>query len=250
MLAFLRKIRKSLINSGAITKYLFYAIGEIILVVVGIIIALQLNNWNESRKFSKIEKEYLVALKDEFEENLNILKENKETNQRVMQGMRNMLSITGPTPPSTSELQYKTYHIQFMKEIPNYEPTEAVMNDLISSGNLSKLSNTALRRSISKSQAYLNRLNRQEIAIRDARLEIIKLNNQKGLLRPITAANLNIEESKFKISPIIVLSNPQYENQLTFCLAYSGGLKQIYVKKEEILMKIQDLIIQQLKDDI
>ncbi len=50
MLTFLRRIRKSLINSGSTRKYLLYAIGEIALVVIGILIALQINNWNEERK--------------------------------------------------------------------------------------------------------------------------------------------------------------------------------------------------------
>lgn len=50
MLTFLRRIRRSLIDSGATRKYLIYAIGEIALVVIGILIALQINNWNEGRK--------------------------------------------------------------------------------------------------------------------------------------------------------------------------------------------------------
>ena len=50
MIKFFRKIRHNLINEGKTTKYLKYAIGEIVLVVIGILIALQINNWNEQRK--------------------------------------------------------------------------------------------------------------------------------------------------------------------------------------------------------
>ncbi len=50
MIKFFRKIRKKLIEQGKTTDYLKYAIGEIILVVIGILIALQINNWNEGRK--------------------------------------------------------------------------------------------------------------------------------------------------------------------------------------------------------
>jgi len=50
MIKFFRHIRQSLINEGKTTKYLKYAIGEIFLVVIGILIALQINNWNEKRK--------------------------------------------------------------------------------------------------------------------------------------------------------------------------------------------------------
>ena len=50
MIKFFRKIRYDLMNQNKTTKYFKYAIGEIILVVIGILIALQINNWNENRK--------------------------------------------------------------------------------------------------------------------------------------------------------------------------------------------------------
>jgi len=53
MIKFFRKIRQNLLSEGKTGKYLKYAIGEIVLVVIGILIALSINNWNENRK-SKI----------------------------------------------------------------------------------------------------------------------------------------------------------------------------------------------------
>ena len=58
MLRFFRNIRKELAAENKVTAYLRYAIGEIILVVIGILIALQINNWNERRK-----KAALVVIK-------------------------------------------------------------------------------------------------------------------------------------------------------------------------------------------
>jgi len=49
MIKFFRKIRKNLLNEGKATRYFKYAIGEIILVVIGILIALRINNWNETK---------------------------------------------------------------------------------------------------------------------------------------------------------------------------------------------------------
>jgi hypothetical protein len=77
MITFLRKIRKSLLEPGTDSKpgstaqrnrllsvrvgrYLLYAIGEIALVVIGILIALQINNWNEARKVKQQEEEFFI----------------------------------------------------------------------------------------------------------------------------------------------------------------------------------------------
>ena len=71
MLKFFRRIRKGLLGSGQVQKYMLYAIGEIVLVVIGILIALQINNWNEWRKEREIESVVLEDIKD------NIIRNNK-----------------------------------------------------------------------------------------------------------------------------------------------------------------------------
>ncbi|MDP3313955.1 DUF6090 family protein [Lutibacter sp.] len=55
MIKLFRNIRKNLLNEGKTSKYFKYAIGEIALVVIGILIALQINNWNEKRKGKQLE---------------------------------------------------------------------------------------------------------------------------------------------------------------------------------------------------
>lgn len=59
MISFFRKIRQKLLSQNRVTRYLAYAIGEIVLVVIGILIALQVNNWNEQRKAKARERELL-----------------------------------------------------------------------------------------------------------------------------------------------------------------------------------------------
>lgn len=74
MFTFFRRIRKSLLSSGAAHKYLLYAIGEIALVVIGILIAIQINNWNEWRKDRDKEKKVLIELKKSLERNCDEMK--------------------------------------------------------------------------------------------------------------------------------------------------------------------------------
>ena len=70
MLTFLRKIRRSLVGSGSAGRYLLYAIGEIALVVIGILIALQINNWNEERKTLRQIDDHLENLAADLNEDI------------------------------------------------------------------------------------------------------------------------------------------------------------------------------------
>jgi len=75
MINFFRKIRKKLADDNKPLKYMRYAIGEIVLVVIGILIALSINNWNEYRKDREKEQKVLETLVNNLERNSVILDE-------------------------------------------------------------------------------------------------------------------------------------------------------------------------------
>jgi len=90
MLKFFRKIRQNLLSENKFSKYLIYAIGEIILVVIGILIALQINNWNENRKARLTEVTKLNKLLEDlkldsiaFDSNLKVLSEINSLHQQL-----------------------------------------------------------------------------------------------------------------------------------------------------------------------
>ena len=70
MIKFFIKIRQNSLLEGKSVKYLKYAIGEIILVLIGILIAIQINNWNVNKKNNNQEKQILNLLASEYQENL------------------------------------------------------------------------------------------------------------------------------------------------------------------------------------
>ncbi|WP_052461231.1 DUF6090 family protein [Psychroserpens mesophilus] len=74
MIKFFRKIRQKMLTENKFSNYLIYAIGEIFLVVIGILIALQINNWNESRKQSITEKEFITSLKNDLKQDKAFIK--------------------------------------------------------------------------------------------------------------------------------------------------------------------------------
>ena len=72
MIKFFRKIRQKMLSENRFSKYLIYAIGEILLVVIGILIALSINSWNQDRIDTKSELEYLGEIKKEIQANIDL----------------------------------------------------------------------------------------------------------------------------------------------------------------------------------
>ena len=95
MIKFFRKIRHKLLSEGKTEKYFKYAIGEIILVVIGILIALQINNWNNERILAKEEKLLLANLKEEYQENLlnlNIAIKKRESQMNALNTLNDFVT--------------------------------------------------------------------------------------------------------------------------------------------------------------
>ncbi|WP_412561488.1 DUF6090 family protein [Winogradskyella sp. MIT101101] len=91
MIKFFRHIRQSMIKQNKTKKYLLYAIGEIILVVIGILIALQINNWNEDRKLASLEKAILIDLKQDLVITRNIMDDDLNQNKLKVEQLESMI---------------------------------------------------------------------------------------------------------------------------------------------------------------
>ena len=149
MITFFRRIRQKLIDSGSVTKYLLYAIGEILLVVIGILIALQVNNWNEERNRQNEEMHYLAALKTDFETAessfqliLSAVQEQLEHNEHLL----NLISGPAGSIPSDSlvgMLRKSFIDVPFNVQVTAY-------SDLLNSGKLAVIQSEELRRALSE----------------------------------------------------------------------------------------------------
>ncbi|MCJ7468417.1 MAG: DUF6090 family protein [Maribacter sp.] len=93
MINFFRKIRKQLANDNKPLKYLRYAIGEIVLVVIGILIALSINNWNEGRKTHLQDREFLNNLKVELSVDIAALMAKTSEYQGINEAIKNAIAL-------------------------------------------------------------------------------------------------------------------------------------------------------------
>ena len=142
MLTFFRKIRKALLDSGSTGKYLLYAIGEIALVVIGILIALQINNWNEWRKDRIEEKEILREIIVEIHTNVQGMERDLRFNKRCSRSYEVMMNVIRVKPEWNDSLEI---HVctPLLATVPTisfaaYESLRAKGVDLIANKSLQK----------------------------------------------------------------------------------------------------------------
>jgi hypothetical protein len=144
MLSFFRRLRRGNIKEAPIFKYIAYAIGEIILVVIGILIALQVNNWNEDRKENQEEEIILNALRDEISENQNILNNAILRAKRVLKSSNSILQYTGPGDPPLSKAESDSL-MRFMPARITAEVSHSILNDLLATGRIHLIRNDTLK---------------------------------------------------------------------------------------------------------
>lgn len=168
MIRFLRKIRQDLVTKNKISKYLLYAVGEILLVVIGILIALQVDSWNEERRIDGIRKNYyeqlLVDLKNEsknienridrldssIESFNNYLEFNKTSNLELEEVVREL----GKVDFSIGYLSFNTNTIQTLESTGDIRliPT-GIRNELL---ELKRIQDGMILTGNGNQAAYLN----------------------------------------------------------------------------------------------
>ncbi len=145
MIKFYRKIRQNLLSEGKTGKYFKYAIGEIVLVVIGILLALSINNWNENRKNNKLKQSLIenliVDLKMDIEnlEGLNNINTNAEKEGLYLASFLNNTLIKIDTLRLTNSIILCGY-------VPNRSIISATYNDLINSNNMHLFNDVKLKR--------------------------------------------------------------------------------------------------------
>lgn len=147
MLKFFRHIRQSLIMKNQTGKYLKYAIGEIVLVVIGILIALQINNWNEKQKTKILEQIVLKNLAHENKANQASLKKLIATVSNCYEANYTLMGLFNKdnTFLSTQNIDSLVFN---SLEFDRFSPSENVLQELLSSGKLDIIESDKLKNSL------------------------------------------------------------------------------------------------------
>lgn len=123
---------------------MFYALGEIILVVIGILIALQINNWNEQRKMNAQEQELLEGLDAEFTINFNRLEKVLRFHENSIKNANEIMTYFNTDISDIPEVKFDSlqFHIQ---NVWTFNPRKGLLNSVITSGQINLISNIELK---------------------------------------------------------------------------------------------------------
>lgn len=144
MFHFFSKMRYKLAAENKAAKYLRYAIGEVLLLMIGILLALQVNNWNQQRKDNTSEMEVLKGLQNEFSSNLDALNNSINQDQQIINGCFEIINLI-----RSDKLEEKSEELdsllQFVGSFGTFDAATGVTDEIINSGKLHILKNDSLR---------------------------------------------------------------------------------------------------------
>ncbi len=141
MIKFFRRIRQRLLTESKFSKYLIYAIGEIILVVIGILLALQVNDWNERRKASEKEVSSLISLRSELKSSLDELRYDHKGHMMLYHSTLDVHHYV-----STKQVETDSMYSDFFNMIRfNYFFPKTSTYQTLKSGNLGLITSDSLR---------------------------------------------------------------------------------------------------------
>ena len=145
MIKFFRHIRRNLMETGKTGKYFKYAIGEIVLVMIGILLALQVSEWNSNRKRQQQEAQILKDLHEEFVENKIQLDTVTKKYKAVRDGAENIIAFF-PIDPKTVNIDSLSKYFRQMATRYTFNPQQSTVNALTNTSSFDLISITELRK--------------------------------------------------------------------------------------------------------
>ena len=247
MIKFFRKIRYDLIGNNKTGKYLKYAIGEIILVVIGILIALSINNWNEKRKHNILKNSYIENLKIDLKSDIRnlekLIKSNDEYEKNglyLLDYMENKLT--------TVDTLYLTRTLVQSSIIPSVTITSVTYNDITTSNNITLFEEAEIKRLLDNyyipnkwNNLFNNRI--LQTAWYDYRNEIMKYHSPllyQDFYESVNKnSSINLDDyAKYKIDWNTIKTNLYLKRQVEMILAYRIRIRTLFnakIKKAKAL---------------
>ena len=146
MLHFFRRIRKKLLGEGDLSKYVLYAIGEVLLVMIGILLALQVNNWNEFRKDRREEAKIIQNIAADLRIDTAYLSGRKHIFQQEYAALRSFIQKSYEIQQSADDFRSLFRNINF--DVKNLLLQDNTFNEASQNGKMSLIRDETLKKTI------------------------------------------------------------------------------------------------------
>ena len=252
-------------ETGKTTKYFKYAIGEIILVVIGILIALQINNWNEERKSIRQEQLVLSQILSDFEANLEQLDQKIDVRFQMMMSSKKILALIDNR--NLRDIDTLDNYIATCMAYTTYDPIEI---NLDKSGELSLISDPLLKKALNNWSSEINDVIEDEYNWKDYRNKnfipfLLKHYQLRSLRNKAFKSNAlgnfslkrstasegymdnDIGFSKHPVNMHQLLDNPDFEDHISRCYSINSWTNSEAKILRKRLVDITDMIRRNLK---
>ena len=239
MIRSFRTIRQSLLAQDRVTRYLTYAVGEIVLVVIGIFLALQLNNWNAERKEHSKELGLLAEMRSNLQADLKDCRYNIRTNQRLLRGNEAVLKHLEERTPFHDSLRIH-YGNLFGSTV--LTANTSAFDNLRSIG-FDLIRNDSLRRSItslySERYTYLDKLERGY----DSHLQMVDIG-------PHIHAKVVMDtvwKSGYPIDPVLLMDDNAFKGVVRMNVFTRTYMIGVYQGLEQRILTLMEMIDRELE---
>ena len=224
------------------------------LVVIGILIALQVNNWTEKQKLRTIEKSVLVDLRSELYANIIRLDSIINERENVLAAGRLLLEQSGPDASWDSEVNFDSLLFKVILSGWKFFPESGVVTDMLNSGKLNVIQNDSLRYMISSLPADIALLNDEDDTYRvdlhgyfvpffSGNYAIRNIVKDRGLF----GRDMDLGVSTFRAYPESLLRNQELEGVLTIQTIWTNTAIGLYNRQLNKYKAILQLINQELE---
>ena len=228
-------MRNSLLKEGNLGKYLAYAIGEIIIVVVGILLALYLNNWNQKMTDKKLEIQYYQSMNNQLKEDLDIIIGEINYNQNYLNQFfyaKNLLLLKDKSKIDTlGKIAIN------MVRFSDFRRKSNIYQTLINSGEIIKINNykiTERLQGLEETYTYINGLEENHLSIIISQI--------------IPEIRLRIQFDPLKVENPESLFEYQFRNNFDILMILMLEKSEIYKRAKDEIGSIIELIEQQLNN--
>lgn len=232
MIKFFRKIRQNLVMENKTGKYFKYAIGEIILVVIGILIALQINNWNENRKAKENEIVLLTKLQEENLLNIKSIEDQFEFRQGIPNAMYNFVDLleSGNLASKKDSLKIK------LGAILQSSGYTFIQSNLVNYINKHNYQNSKLSKELATLEFYQNDLSLSSIKGLDIKIKYV-----------FETLENDIDFNSLKIVSYKTLESLKFKNKMILMSDVESEVSSLFFKTFNQMKKVDSLVIDQLK---